>query len=1454
MGKYLDSRGLVTLWNKIKNHFDSTLTIKKDGASLGTFACDGSQDEEIELNILQSKSYTGVIGTANNNPGAVFYFMSVLPDDWYTPCRVTYRIKAEMAGQTAGKAMSIMSIVFSRNTVSSYDVWNYIGDTTYRPYYYHYRYLATLTGFQNNYGHLMGIGLNSSYGPTSSAYSRTFTVELLEAYNCTVTLFDSMTKFANVTGTGSTNYSGETTYNGTTQGETHSGDINDVNYQNREYYGSRKTNSALYRYTICLTKSDGSLVPMNSVNNNIGTNKTLTTDSFDPFGEIFYWNTTTTYTAEANVGDGSWYRQILCDLRYSFNCGGYDTEGTLTARLPLYLVAIPQTDGSAVLSNTPLSQTLPTSEDGLIYIYLGRVYPDTYPYRVTLSLNHPIYYYKDQAVRQWTGNNPDLDAIEALSGTSGFLKKTAANTWALDSKVVLDKGGTGNNLVTSVIDGGDTNEDLVITNNGHNSCVNVNPMGVDIISNWGGATNNSNNSGTNNVNVNTGAGKLYYNSNEVAILASPTFTGTPTAPTAVSGTNTTQIATTAFVNSAITNSQENIIVDLTFDSQHSTWTDDDNNNFIYTSTQTLGELAQVASQGKNIIFKVDLYNSVGVKTNYSIAPTFGYYFARIYQYMYEPVEENSQQYDCDLYAQYSSGDWRELIDGCYSFAIHPYLTLSQNNTSWKLTLYNINNKQLAPIESLLSEATPSGWIPGDPIVESIVNYILREGSNNRYVTLQEVTDAIDDLQNEPFKTINGNSIKGTGNIYLVEDKEAPYRNQYFTIRTTTEAAVYWKATSPSVAKTISVSTDNGQTWTNYTSSTSGTQIATLESSSQKLLIKGSNTRYTNSSTSGYNYFSTSSDPIYIEGNIMSLVYGDDFANYTTLNNNTYAFCSLFTGCTSIQNAENLILPPSTASYCYYGMFAGCTNLTKVPKLPATIMDPYCYYGMFAECSSLKTAPELPAMILSNNCYSFMFAACTSLTTAPQLPATTLANQCYQNMFSSCTSLTIAPELPATSLVGSCYASMFSDCTSLTTAPQLPATTLVEGCYQRMFSGCTKLTAAPQLPATTLLAGCYYNMFYGCTSLNYVKCLATNISAEECTYQWLYQVSPTGTFVKNSSMSSWSRGESSIPSTWNICDNGYDSYAGSTTPAGPANKAVSIPFGQVDSASTSTAFTATVNGITELRDGVCVYLTNGVVTSESGYTININNLGAKPVYSSMAAATQTSTLFNVNYTLLLVYNSTRVTGGCWDCYYGYYNDTNSLGYQIRPNSGTLRLSDRIYRYRLMFTSADGSQWVPSNTSTSTNATASRTVNQRPINPFGPIMVYGSTSNFSANAVGPTTTGFQQYAFTLGYAFNRTGEALTLTTNTPVYVKCTPQSNGSAIIDADTPYTQSLPTTEDGYIYIFLGIAYSATQIELRIEHPVYYYKDGAIRLWTAEASRIAALEARIAALEQIIQGS
>ena len=113
--------------------------------------------------------------------------------------------------------------------------------------------------------------------------------------------------------------------------------------------------------------------------------------------------------------------------------------------------------------------------------------------------------------------------------------------------------------------------------------------------------------------------------------------------------------------------------------------------------------------------------------------------------------------------------------------------------------------------------------------------------------------------------------------------------------------------------------------------------------------------------------------------------------------------------------------------------------------------------------------------------------------------------------------------------------MFYDCSSLTTAPALPATTLATGCYVSMFYDCSSLTTAPALPATTLAKTCYQLMFYGCTSLNYIKCLATNISANNCTANWVGSVASTGTFVKDANMTGWTTGINGIPSGWTVED-------------------------------------------------------------------------------------------------------------------------------------------------------------------------------------------------------------------------------------------------------------------------------------------------------------------------------
>ena len=252
--------------------------------------------------------------------------------------------------------------------------------------------------------------------------------------------------------------------------------------------------------------------------------------------------------------------------------------------------------------------------------------------------------------------------------------------------------------------------------------------------------------------------------------------------------------------------------------------------------------------------------------------------------------------------------------------------------------------------------------------------------------------------------------------------------------------------------------------------------------------------------------SCSSD-CYLYGNIRSLIIEQEQLT-------EYAFSHLFGGNTYIKsnNEKKLTLPARTlADYCYYYMFYGCTNLTEAPALPATTLASFCYRSMFEGCTNLLEAPSLPAITLADSCYGGMFEECSSLTKAPLLPATKLADSCYNFMFYGCTNLT---EVPA-----------------------LPATTLAMYCYEYMFSGCTSLKEAPLLPATMLAIKCYYYMFSGCTSLSKIECLAQDISANDCTNDWLRNVSSTGTFIKSKNMNNWPTGEDGIPSGWTVIDAG-----------------------------------------------------------------------------------------------------------------------------------------------------------------------------------------------------------------------------------------------------------------------------------------------------------------------------
>ena len=301
-----------------------------------------------------------------------------------------------------------------------------------------------------------------------------------------------------------------------------------------------------------------------------------------------------------------------------------------------------------------------------------------------------------------------------------------------------------------------------------------------------------------------------------------------------------------------------------------------------------------------------------------------------------------------------------------------------------------------------------------------------------------------------------------------------YSQDYFTMVVTVGGDVTWTGTENN---TLYYSKDNGTTW-----SEPSVSITLSVNEGDKVLWKGE----ASPTNEGIGTFNDSTDVRYtVEGNVMSLLFGDDFKGQTSLEDKSYAFKKLF------YNNK---------------------NITSVEKL------------------------SLPATTLAKQCYSSMFMGCSSLTTAPELPATTLTDFCYYYMFSGCSSLVTAPELPATTLAEDCYYSMLRECSSLVTAPELPATTLASTCYSYMFSGCTSLVTAPELPATTLPVVCYSNMFSGCTNLNYIKCLATDISARYCVDDWVKNVASSGTFVKAASMTSWNIGHASgIPDGWTVVD-------------------------------------------------------------------------------------------------------------------------------------------------------------------------------------------------------------------------------------------------------------------------------------------------------------------------------
>lgn len=265
---------------------------------------------------------------------------------------------------------------------------------------------------------------------------------------------------------------------------------------------------------------------------------------------------------------------------------------------------------------------------------------------------------------------------------------------------------------------------------------------------------------------------------------------------------------------------------------------------------------------------------------------------------------------------------------------------------------------------------------------AVINYRLnQEGTYEVYTT--PITISADTLV-ETYSTYRGR----VSSVVTQNCEYSPvhhYENDYLTFRALTNGKIYLHSNG-GVAKTIDYSLNGGE-WTSITATPSSTTIDVL--TSDVVRFRGENASYATSKsgytgfgqgeygTSGQESYDSDAATVDVEGNIMSLIYGDNFVGQTTFSGGTYNFCSIFKKL-KVVSAENLVLPALTLrEYCYRAMFSWCTMLTKAPQLPATTLAKGVYWYMFEKCA-ITEAPELLAEHLVAECYGDMFTGCTSL--------------------------------------------------------------------------------------------------------------------------------------------------------------------------------------------------------------------------------------------------------------------------------------------------------------------------------------------------------------------------------------------------------------------------------------------------------------------------------------------
>lgn len=423
--KYLDDTGLGVLWDKIKSYVTNSIKVTGvKGDKEGSYRTGnvnltptniGAAEEEhthvpIDIIPTQTKSYTGIYCTANADPAGYLYFGTALPSDYYKPWHLKFIAKMKIANRTDGYGIYEFDYYGIRNTYTAYCCFNRINNSSYRPMYSYAVFPANKTGIDNGYGFCYGFRFQSADSPASATYARDIDIEIYITENCTFTFFDSMVVESSVDGTpvynaATTYYEKRQTFDGTTNGVTVTGDRNTyIGYGYYRYYFYPMAGvNGIKQYSIYMKDGNGTYQSLTTTHGT-ATTKVKNPVGFDlSDGARYYHYTSSNVASGSRVGAGTAtpiYHSV--DFRYSSNCGT-----TLTANKTLYIVGtINPSDGLFYLDDTWWTQTLPTTEDGKIYIPLGWLYGNGYSLEF-YGYFKPLYF-KNGKIQEYLGYRDDV--------------------------------------------------------------------------------------------------------------------------------------------------------------------------------------------------------------------------------------------------------------------------------------------------------------------------------------------------------------------------------------------------------------------------------------------------------------------------------------------------------------------------------------------------------------------------------------------------------------------------------------------------------------------------------------------------------------------------------------------------------------------------------------------------------------------------------------------------------------------------------------------------------------------------------------------------------------------------------------------------------------------------------------------------------------------------------------